>query len=342
MKKYLLFLFASFLLVGCSSTNILTLSVVQPPAVPIASSVKKVGVLDRSKGNSKLNKIDQVLTMESPKLEKKGTEEVLNGLVSELKVANRFEKVDILEGYNLTSQGMGVMDKPLAWPQLKKICDENDVEVVFVLEAYDTDTHVGVEKYVEVQETPRGEVHHSRVDAKTTVVIKGGWRIYDPQYNQIIDQRKFNRSFNYTVDKRNPLEMIVGAVNSVSDVRDFSYQVGQDYAQMVMAHNVRVSRNYYVKGTDNFKTGKRLAQTGKWDEAAMLWNKETKNADPEIAGRAYYNMAIINEINGDLEAAIDWASQSYSKFNNKKALSYLNVLKNRQRDEQFMDELQMK
>lgn len=342
MKKYLLFLFVSFLLVGCSSTNILTLSVVQPPVVPIASSVTKVAVLDRSKGNSKMNKIDQVLTMESPLLEKEGAEEVLNGLVSELKLANRFDEVDVLKGYNLKSQGMGIMDKPLEWPLLKTMSEENDVDVIIVLEAYDTDTHLGVEKYVEVQETPRGEVRHAKTDTKMTVSIKVGWRIYKPNSNQIIDQRQFKRSFNYVSDKKNPVEMLAGAVNSVSAVRDFSYQVGQDYAHMVLAHNVRVSRRYYVRGADNFKTGKRLAQTGKWDEAAKLWSEETKNADAKIAGRAYYNMAIINEINGDLDAAIDWAGQSYSKFDNKKALSYLNVLKNRKRDEQFMDELQMK
>ena len=35
--------------------------------------------------------------------------------------------------------------------------------------------------------------------------------------------------------------------------------------------------------------------------------KETSSKDEKVAGRAYYNMAIANEINGDLESAIDWA-----------------------------------
>ena len=45
MKKYLLFLLVSIFLVGCSSTNLVTLSVVQPPAVPMPPEVIKVGVL---------------------------------------------------------------------------------------------------------------------------------------------------------------------------------------------------------------------------------------------------------------------------------------------------------
>ncbi len=40
-------------------------------------------------------------------------------------------------------------------------------------------------------------------------------------------------------------------------------------------------------------------------------------------------MAIINEINGNLEDAIEWARKSYEDYNNRQALRYLNELKYR-------------
>jgi hypothetical protein len=40
-------------------------------------------------------------------------------------------------------------------------------------------------------------------------------------------------------------------------------------------------------------------------------------------------MAIINEINGDLEAALKWAQKSYEDTNNKLALRYVRILENR-------------
>jgi hypothetical protein len=88
-------------------------------------------------------------------------------------------------------------------------------------------------------------------------------------------------------------------------------------------------RDYYVKGTDNFKIARRKAQVGKWDEAGLLWEKETKNPSSRIAGRANYNMAIINEINGDLDSALKWAQKSYEDTNNKLALRYVRILENR-------------
>ncbi|MCC7525845.1 MAG: hypothetical protein IT250_13535, partial [Chitinophagaceae bacterium] len=80
---------------------------------------------------------------------------------------------------------------------------------------------------------------------------------------------------------------------------------------------------------DNFRTARRKAQTGNWNDAADLWNHETKNAQDKVAGRACYNMAIIGEINGDVDGAIQWARKSYEDYNNKLALRYLRILENR-------------
>jgi hypothetical protein len=72
-----------------------------------------------------------------------------------------------------------------------------------------------------------------------------------------------------------------------------------------------------------------MAQTGNWNDAAALWQKETLNPNPKVAGRACYNMAIINEINGDLDAAIGWAQKGYENYYNRLSLWYVNILKNR-------------
>lgn len=108
-----------------------------------------------------------------------------------------------------------------------------------------------------------------------------------------------------------------------------SNKAGRGYAIRILPYQIRVTRDYFVKGTGNFKVAKRRAQMGKWNEAAELWEKETDNGKGKIAGRACYNMAIINEINGDLDAALKWAQKSYEDYNNKLALHYTRILENR-------------
>jgi len=127
----------------------------------------------------------------------------------------------------------------------------------------------------------------------------------------------------------NPVKAMETIIGRKEAVLRQSIRMGQNYASRILPYYIRVSRTYYVRGTNNFKIGKRRAQTGNWDGAAELWEKDIDHPKTKIAGRAAYNMAIINEINGDLNKAIEWASKSYTDYNNKNALSYLKVLKQR-------------
>ncbi len=47
-------------------------------------------------------------------------------------------------------------------------------------------------------------------------------------------------------------------------------------------------------------------------------------------------MAIINEINGDLENAASWARKAYTDFRIKRGLRYARLLENRQYDEDLV------
>jgi hypothetical protein len=99
-----------------------------------------------------------------------------------------------------------------------------------------------------------------------------------------------------------------------------------------------VSRKYYVRGSENFRIARRKAQTRNWDEAGKLWYEETSNSKRKIAGRACYNMAIISEINGDLDESIKWAQKAYEEHRIKLALHYVRILENRKINESILKE----
>jgi len=120
-------------------------------------------------------------------------------------------------------------------------------------------------------------------------------------------------------------------------VVEHSKNIGNAYARRIRPYKRRVTRNYFVKGTDNFVVAKRRAQAGDWDGAAKLWEQELSHPDEKIAGRAYYNMAVSSEINGNLDKALDYASKSYSDYRNNEALRYLDILRYRQRQKQELN-----
>jgi hypothetical protein len=108
---------------------------------------------------------------------------------------------------------------------------------------------------------------------------------------------------------------------------------GEAYASRIIPWSQRVSRFYYVRGDRGFTVAKRMARAGDWDQAGKLWQHETTNPSRKIAGRACYKMAIISEINGDVNGAIQWARKAYEVYRTPFALEYVNILQQRLNNE---------
>lgn len=96
----------------------------------------------------------------------------------------------------------------------------------------------------------------------------------------------------YKSNSINPLTTVEALIGRKEAIKQLANKMGYLYANRIQPYSIRISREYYVKGNSTFKAAKRRAQTGNWNEAALLWEKETKHPKRKIAGRAYYNMAI--------------------------------------------------
>lgn len=320
-------------LCSCSSMNSLTIPVTEPAPVYLSSSVKSVGILDRSlptEKTSKMDDFDKYLSMEGTNFDKDAAGAAVVGLFDELKKNSRFENLKIIENSGLESPGMGVFPSPISWQQVGQLCEENDVDAIFMLSFYDTDANVDFGASQAEILGPLG-VKIPAIETNITIDthIKTGWRVYDPA-NEIIQDEYLLYDHQVSSGRGiNPLKTAQAILDRKESVLQVSNIIGHNYALRILPYHTRVKREYFVKGTDNFETAKRRAQTGDWNGAAEIWEKEITNSKGKIAGRAHYNMAIISEINGDLDLAVDWASKSYTDYKNKDALDYLKILKNR-------------
>ena len=333
LRTVLVLFFASCILSSCSSTNLLTLSVTEPAPVYLPSNIETIGIINRSlpsKKNETIDNIDKILSIEGKHLDKEGAERAIFGIFDELKFINLFSDVKIIDTSNIARTGLGVFPSPLSWDEIGRISANNNVDAIFELSFFDTDAQIEYKAIPVKVKTAIGldvPVIEHRATIKT--LIKTGWRIYDPLNKYIRDEyiiHKNSISQGAGINPVNAVEAIIGRKESVLQI---SNEIGHNYALRILPFKIRVSRDYFVRGTDNFKIAKRRAQTGNWNGAAELWEKEVSSANGKIAGRACYNMAIINEINGDLNKAIEWASISYTDYKNKNALRYINILKRR-------------
>ena len=330
LKKFL-FLCLSIILIGCSATNRLTMSVTQPAPVNISKDVKRVGILSRfnSGSSSILNEIDKIFSAEGKNLDIDASNKLIEGLSEELIQINRFDVLKITDT-TLVSDYTSNFPSVLTWDEVDNLCAKHDVDAIYTLSFFDTDSKISystkqvLKKNVLGLEIPVLE-HH----ATSNTLIKGGFKVYDPANRVILDVFPFSKSVTVSGKGINPVKALEAMQMRKEVILEASRVIGANYAYSIVPQRVRVARDYFVRGSNQFEIGKRKAQTGDWDGAAQHWERELSNSKSKIAGRACYNMAIINEINGDLNAAIEWASKSYTDYKNRDALRYLNILRYR-------------
>ena len=309
------------------------MNVTEPAPVTLPSYIKKVGVINRSMPTDEtkaFDALDKALSLEGANLDKIGAAESILGLSDELLSNNRFTEVKTLSNIDFRTSGLSQFPSPLSWEIVAQVCKENGTDALFSLEKFDTDTKISYSNRKVDIKTPLGTVPSLEHQANMETIVKTGWRIYDPAEKMILDEYINQESFTSSGRGINPLLAAAALTGRKDAVNQVSNKAGHGYAFRIIPFRVRVMRDYYVKGTNNFKIARRKAQVGKWDEAGDLWKKETDNSKLKVAGRAAYNMAIINEINGDLNSALKWAQKSYEDYNNKLALRYVHILENRQ------------
>ncbi|MFH2143420.1 MAG: DUF6340 family protein [Bacteroidota bacterium] len=320
-------------IISSCAKNILTMSVTEPAPVTIPSAIKKIGIINRSmpsSENEKIDKLDKILTIEGKNLDKDGSSIAIQGLFNELGKNERFTEIKILDSLLVNNPGLGIFPAPLSWETTQKICQDNGVDAIFCLSFYDTDAKIDYRaENIEIAGPLGTKIPAIEHHATISTLIKTGWRIYDPNNKILLDEFVAYENVVSSGKGINPLKAAEAIIGRKEAVIQASNGIGYNYALRIIPYRIRVSREYYVRGTENFKIAKRRAQTGNWDGAAELWYKEVPNPKRKIAGRACYNAAIINEINGDLDKAVEWASKSYTDYKNKPALDYLNILNNR-------------
>ncbi|MCH7536078.1 MAG: hypothetical protein IH948_10140, partial [Bacteroidetes bacterium] len=277
---------------GCSK-NIVTMTVTEPAPVTIYPEIKKIGIVDRTEvaeKTSMLDKIDKVLSLEVKNLDKEAAVRTISGVQEELELNGRFDVVSRLDSVDVRTPGMGVFPAKIPWEQVEQICSEFGVDALFVLEFFDTHGKVNYQVTSSTTDAPFGlKIPLAQHTASLRTTVNTGWRIYDPINKLILDEIVLSDQFVLTGTGINPVAAVAAILGRKETVMDIGHKLGVDYAMRLLPIRIRVSRPYYVKGTDNFKIAKRKAQIRDWDGAAVHWEIETSNRKRKIAGRAFYN-----------------------------------------------------
>jgi len=123
--------------------------------------------------------------------------------------------------------------------------------------------------------------------------------------------------------------------NSINSSAEY---LGKAFGAKLIPTWIKVERMFYRSNNPEMIKAEEFANVNQWIKAAEIWNKMTRNKNTVMAAKASYNMALACEMEGDLDAAIDWLVRSYTllKENNKEhqdnCQRYINLLATRKKE----------
>lgn len=337
-----IFLMASLIFGSCKTSSVYV-QVLEPAQITLPSKIKKVAIANRSlpgKGEKGKNIIEGLLSGEGFQQDREASEKAIMGFVDLIVSSPRF---DVVRPTNIDLRGTGTAawPIPLDWEEVKKICDENKADALITLETFDSDNIR--RSAIEKKKKKVGEVYteYNLYVEFLDVYVNAGWRVYDPVTKTIIDQSTFRDMKGFSANDPDPKRAVTKLPHKRDATNDAGFFAGRQYAARISPVWVNVSRSYYTKGHDDFKKAKAFVRTNSWKEASELWKKHSESGDPKIKARACYNLALADEIEGNLGDALKWAELAYKTQSKSMHRMYVNTIHSRIQDAKRLDE-QMK
>lgn len=334
MHRLLPFLLMGLVAIGCSRTVYVPLQ--RPAAVFVSPHIQRVALLDRSEINVRnVNRIESVITGEFPGLDREGAQMALDGLARSLQDNQRYQIARVDEQWKSPVAIPGQWPPLLEWSEVELLCNKYNANALLVLESYDSDFIVtNGSRVVRRKDKDGKEVATNEFYAKGIATVSLGFRFYDPANRTVIDEHMYVHSRTWE-NSGNLLQMaLTNLIDHSQAVREVSHQAGMMYSSRISPHWYRVSRSFLTRGRGdaNFNIGVRRATVNDWTGAMEAWYMSANSSKRKTAGRSYFNLALMYEIQGDLQTAFHYAQRSYTDYRIKQGRSYSNILRKRIRD----------
>ena len=321
------------------------MNMVRPADIHLDKNIHNILLVDRTKPEKEaLGIIEGILTGEGINEDKAAVQELISRLRNEIQVSPRFDvnsSSQRLKGNTILG---GAFPQQLDWQTIDDLCAQYNAQAVVAIEVFDsdfivTDTKKRVKKTVGSGDNKRTiEVNEYR--AKGVCNLKIGIRLYDQVNHRIIDEQFLNKTDTWRATADSKAGAVAALISKTKATRELSGRVGSDYAYKIAPMPVNVVRSYYKKNkkAPGIKAGSRLADVNQWEEAIETWKKALPMADKKRAGYLAYNIAVGYEVLGNLDEAIKWSQEAYTRYDNRLAREYVYTLESRKNSEARAEE----
>jgi hypothetical protein len=170
------------------------------------------------------------------------------------------------------------------------------------------------------------------------VLLQGIWNLYDLNLQKLEYSGNRIDTVSWDAEGENAEDILKVLPPRKDAILNASEISGTKFAELIIPHWTEDERLYYRSRQVDLAKAEQLIKEGKWLEAAKIWKANINNPNKNIAAKCMFNMGLACEMEGDVDAAIDWVVQSFQVFKQKNVINaencqdYLRILATRKFD----------
>jgi hypothetical protein len=333
MRAIIQFIVLLLLVSGCKTTHMVTVYSLEPAPVVLAKNIKRIGIINEVQTipeNGQIESLDAFIDATDQQWSEEGKEAAIAGLFGELLKDQRFDTIIILENSKELQKEENTLEEDIPWQALKALCVANELDAIFSLAIYETDTRVTNKKStMEELDLMRVKTMVAAREITLETLIENGWRIYDPFEKKVLDEIRINEELVIQAKGENAMHAVQAMTFRSDSLLLKSRGSGSSFGMRLKPYNKPIQREIYINGSENLIGAKAAIQKEDWLEAARLWQLEVDSQKAKIRAMACHNMAVLYELKNDLSKAIEWATLAQAHAEDKNHTAYLEALKQR-------------
>lgn len=344
-NKILVFLsvlfFAEIFLISCK-TNFISIRIENSTSSSdeLPENIQSLTLMNRSMNNQFLNHIEDSLQMYFYRNEYQLSKIVLDSTAADTTIkalsallfeSGRYDVVLPVERNLPRNISYNLLPDTLDQDQVAKICSDYNTDALLVMERFSTRvmTDYSAEKYADPS-SGTSYFYYASLDLKYDAYF----RIYKPGENILIKQFTISDTINWENSDNTQVRLFSRIPTIKKAMINAGIKVALDLDTKLSPTWKAENRGYFIFSQKN-DLGKQLMEENNYGEAEKYWAGLAKSKNKNTRSKAEFNMALISELKGDLDAAISWGLKSfYSTYHNQTEV-YLKKL-------QFRKETQLK
>jgi len=321
-------------LVSCKSNYaILTIENATPAKEELSTDIQSITLMNRCITNEFENYREDSLQnyfykkgyqLSKVVLDSTAADTILTALAALLFESGRYDVVVPVERNMYRSLPGEMLSDTLNPEQVSKICKNYNTDALMVLERFSTKTMADYTSEKVFNKDASCYVYYATLDLNYSAVL----RIYKPGNKTLVKEINLNDTISWESTDWSQVQLFKKIPSIKQALINAGIKVALDVDEKLSPTWISEKRGYFLFEQNNDR-GQQLMNEKNYEEAAKYWAEMAQSKNKKIRSKAEYNLALADELNGNIDGAIEWGLKSFYSYYRYQTETYLKKLKTR-------------